>query len=139
MDRPVGIPLKHVELCYAEISHISVVVVADVISIHVKFDLFKNLDPVADAASLWLRSSSIRLLFCHLRRMICWRTEQIRSAIKKSYLGVILTSRIPVATEHRLVLQTPTSHTPTHPPTHTFVRAPYRIFLAPTDLTGTGA
>jgi hypothetical protein len=51
MDRPIGIPVKHVELCYAEISHF-LVLVSDVISINVKFDQFKNFYPVADPGSL---------------------------------------------------------------------------------------
>jgi hypothetical protein len=73
VDRPAGIPAKHVELCYAEISHF-LVLVSDVISIHVKFDEFKNFDPVADPGSLnfWtlLRRSSIRLS-CFLSFTTC--------------------------------------------------------------------
>jgi hypothetical protein len=42
VDRPTDISLKHVELCYAEISHISVLV-AYVISVHMKFDILKML------------------------------------------------------------------------------------------------
>ena len=144
VDRPVGIPMKHVELCYPEFSHFLS------FSFRCDFDTrevwpikkfwpccwpkkFKLLDPVADAASLWLRIWSIRLsCFYHLLRVICWSTGLIRSAIKMSYFGVVLTPGIPVATEHRL----PPPHTHTH--THTFVTAPYRIFLAPTGLTGTG-
>jgi hypothetical protein len=51
VDRPIGIPVKYVKLCYAEISHF-VVLISDVISIHVKFDQFKKFYPVADPGSL---------------------------------------------------------------------------------------
>jgi len=51
VDRPVGIPVKQVELCHAEISQF-LVLVSGVISVHVKFDQFKNFDPFADPESL---------------------------------------------------------------------------------------
>lgn len=51
MHRLVGLSVKHVELCYAEISHV-LVLASRVISIHVKFDQFKKFDPVTDPESL---------------------------------------------------------------------------------------
>ena len=136
MDRPVGIPVKHVELCHAEISHF-LVLVSDVISIHVKFDQFKNFDPVADPGSsnFWTLLQTqqacgyvllLSVTTCDLLEdradQIGDKDELLRCCFDASNSGC---DRAPIGP-------------PTPPHTHTFVTAPYRIFLARTGLTGTG-
>jgi hypothetical protein len=80
-----------------------------------------NFGPCADLGSLWLGTLRIRrFCFYHLRRVICWRTEQIKSTIKMG-------SSYDASNSGR-------DEVPIGPQPPTFETAPYRIFLAPAVL-----